>query len=717
MELDGERDEINWLAGQRWSALGTGNVYYGVAGALFEVFGTAIEPAAASTLVAAARLLAGGVLYADHIVDEEPRGVALATALSGCTAGHIEGMRKLASLFPPDSSVWDAIRQRYRQFAESQIWEAEYREGRRDWRSASAANARELTIGKNAIVLLSVPTVCQLASDADRCAELDPVVEDFIIAVQTLDDAVDWRSDLRRRLPTLVTYRAFAQFPELVERGSFREIQQRLIRADAYRLALEEGLAAIQRAKQSASLSASPRWRDMCGRIEHDYLRALAVFTTPASPSQASSRSARPNPRAPVEWSTATEFWESLVDTLWRRRPGVLREPSPHTLADPDAIMRSLRALGGTKTHAGRAGGVRVFDGMAEQRPQALHLPRPEDATLEDYVQRLGDPAYGQEIGLIVTAFQSLDWDVARRAMRFLVELHRRVMVPAGGATIDLFHSSSRRAFTGLHKDSQDVFTFIVRGKKRFYLWPYHYFREAAGMPASQAMVSHVLDRVDWRAHLEHAVVLEGSPGDVFYWPAEWWHVADGVQDGSMAGTTTLGLGILHAGDPLYTASQAVATLSAAGIALAGADTTAGVPAATGAAKLGRALDDPRFQRAYAEAELSWATACGVRELPPMRPREELVETDTVEVIAPSGISITEHMGDMLWSACGRAFRCPDLKQIRTVLDLLAPGSTRKVGELLDRGLGPTASPVARQKVRELLGVMARIAAIDIIRS
>ena len=63
------------------------------------------------------------------------------------------------------------------------------------------------------------------------------------------------------------------------------------------------------------------------------------------------------------------------------------------------------------------------------------------------------------------------------------------------------------------------VLTFPVLGTKRFLLWPRPY-----------GEIHHnIQDTVDYDRHSPAATVLTIAPGDIGYWPSDYWHIAEGA--------------------------------------------------------------------------------------------------------------------------------------------------------------------------------------------
>ena len=81
----------------------------------------------------------------------------------------------------------------------------------------------------------------------------------------------------------------------------------------------------------------------------------------------------------------------------------------------------------------------------------------------------------------------------------------------------------------GLHKDTQEVFGFVVRGEKTILAWPFDYFlSRVEGVPTASRYFQVQLP-VDYRKFRKDALVLRARAGDIIYWPSDYWHIAEGT--------------------------------------------------------------------------------------------------------------------------------------------------------------------------------------------
>ena len=291
-------------------------------------------------------------------------------------------------------------------------------------------------------------------------------------------------------------------------------------------------------------------------------------------------------------------------------------------------------------------------------------LPQPVDTTLSGWLDRvqLRNP------GLILNNVQCLHPEVWSWVRQLLGAVFAQDM-PAGGCSLEIFTGRYRQSFFGLHKDDQDVVTFVLEGTKIFYVWPFEVFSAlAAGL---QPLGNHGLPDVDWRQHLDLALRLEARPGDIVYWPAEAWHIA--AADDPDLLTTTLGLGFFRGGNPAQLCADAMTA------ALADGDIPELPPffrdaIPQGVAQILSFLAQPSVRERTEEQLLSWLTGYGFTTLPePLGPAEVPAR---FRAVARGGISSLPRGSQRVVGACGRLFRIPEHPFLLDLLTALASGAT-----------------------------------------
>jgi hypothetical protein len=70
----------------------------------------------------------------------------------------------------------------------------------------------------------------------------------------------------------------------------------------------------------------------------------------------------------------------------------------------------------------------------------------------------------------------------------------------------------------GIHRDPAGVFSFTLKGQRTYFTWPAETFE-----PDHPDLLSPDPDVI--ARHLDKAERFDVSPGQVFYWPSNRWHL------------------------------------------------------------------------------------------------------------------------------------------------------------------------------------------------
>ncbi|MGW2035227.1 JmjC domain-containing protein [Streptomyces sp. NPDC001811] len=97
------------------------------------------------------------------------------------------------------------------------------------------------------------------------------------------------------------------------------------------------------------------------------------------------------------------------------------------------------------------------------------------------------------------------------------------------GAITTLFHGTYEHSPVGFHKDRFATFLFGLRGRKRMRFWP----RRPWDEPVST--------KTDYARHIAASVPAEVGPGELLYWPADYYHVGGSA---TAAAATSVNVGI-----------------------------------------------------------------------------------------------------------------------------------------------------------------------------
>ena len=402
------------------------------------------------------------------------------------------------------------------------------------------------------------------------------------------------------------------------------------------------------------------------------------------------------------------EFWTRILP-VWRKEPLVERHPFAPPFEEED-VWDGWKRCGAAVLAGARDVPLRFYRGTAQAPDPARYVPRAEDPTFEAWLSRLAAEHGEREWGFNLSNPQAWSGPVFRRLLSFLDRLYRKTGFARGGAVPDLFFMNHARSFFGLHKDAQDVITFVISGTRRYLLWPFDAFAAEAGLAADAGLAPSRLPDVDWTRHRERAVVVEAEAGDVLYWPAEWWHAGESTG----APGLTIAVGIVHFANPLRHVARA-----AEAIGQLVAKETAPLPAPDGSGFEATVDADLDWTRRLASDDAlaeelrrdvrAWVTRAGLPKIPAVRaglpvPRDG----DTVTLTSRSALAFRRENGVIRCWAAGRDLVVPERAGLVAMLERLTSGGVFVVGELV--ALVPEAS---RTAARELIGTLESFHAVE----
>jgi len=239
-------------------------------------------------------------------------------------------------------------------------------------------------------------------------------------------------------------------------------------------------------------------------------------------------------------------FWTAFAQSHWKPRvPTVIRQPFGRFPLDEDLLLRAMKGF-----EAGlRAGDhrkhclVSVADKQISPRRPLRSLFKEEFHTLEG-LEKAADRVFSKKnFGLMVTNMHAVDPGIWNAMAAFIQDARHCIHFPVARAFLDLFYGRYSSNFTGLHKDTQEIFAFVVRGQKRMLAWPFDYFLSRSKEVSAGDRYFNKRLKLDHRKYRRDAIVLDAEAGDVIYWPSDYWHVAESRSDKFSA---MLSLGILQ---------------------------------------------------------------------------------------------------------------------------------------------------------------------------
>lgn len=257
-----------WTAG-RQPVNGAGNIYANLIDTFAAVLPTVSE-ASLATAREVARLLARSIVCADRVIDGD---VSPADQVENVLAAQIcqfDAVRLLQTLVAPVHRLWAEIALRLREFAEACSAEA----AARTRPALPIADVERIALGKNALARITGPLTCAIAGDERLSAVFARAISDLIVAVQALDDAMDWRSDLAAQRLSLITARVWSQYEVTAPADEVAAYVHR----QAIREVLQQGESALCDAIGLPELRSSQSWLALTGRIEDGYRKIFEIL-------------------------------------------------------------------------------------------------------------------------------------------------------------------------------------------------------------------------------------------------------------------------------------------------------------------------------------------------------------------------------------------------------------------------------------------------------
>jgi hypothetical protein len=348
------------------------------------------------------------------------------------------------------------------------------------------------------------------------------------------------------------------------------------------------------------------------------------------------------------------------------------------------------------------------------------YLPQPGDASLERYVARLAGILGGRRFGVRLEDYTTFDEPVWFRLRDFLRPYFDVIGIPAIATNIVLFLGDYARTPFGIHQDFHETFVFVLAGRKRFRTWPAGYFEESRNITGS----------LTYDEFLADATTLEGGPGDVLYWPADHWHVGEGVSELAVSLSMAVTPG---SGPPVEFFQRA---WSEAGDRLGGSGRRSG-PAVrpsglqasargisrsveTARRSLEKAVEGESLETAVKSEWLDRATSLGIENVPPPLPWRTLKDGDVLRG-DPLYPLVWLPTGDdrMICAANGHSFTIAAHPGIRKMFAALNTGRALRVKDLIAKYSGTARTgrvevEALPEGVRDVLEKLRSIRAVTI---
>lgn len=376
--------------------------------------------------------------------------------------------------------------------------------------------------------------------------------------------------------------------------------------------------------------------------------------------------------------------WESCGD--WMQAPRLLKVGAP--LIDERNAFEIL--VRGSADYLAHRRDVKLsFNVGLGQRVADLQklLPNATDGGLSAYALRVSQELLDEDFSLALLGASYYDVALFDATRNFIRPLLAKTGMPQGMVDVDIFFGKYRVTPIGIHRDNATNFSFVISGNKRYVFWP----PSAISTPSN----SHVLGRTDWQ-HYPSSIEISAVPGDVVFWPADYWHLA--VSDATDT-AATVNIAIYRAETTAQWLSEVLPppllnTPIPSGLnpilsPNIPEDTQAGVSAILCGVEQLKAQLDGSAQRAI-ERWLKRLSADAIEHVPPPKPESRLNLSSRIRLCHPER-TYTASFGDSAFVAAnGHVLRTPNNATINDLLSRLRSHTT--VQELCESAGGQVHS-------------------------
>lgn len=235
-----------------------------------------------------------------------------------------------------------------------------------------------------------------------------------------------------------------------------------------------------------------------------------------------------------LPFAPPADFWSAFVERFWEREATTLAYPAGQPLMTEGEALAIFRTLG----ERFRAGGEADIDLYVEngllKSDVGRNLPAAGDRDIAGYQARVTEQLGGRRFSLVTNSVRKESREHFRRVKAFTRGLFELVGTSAGRLGADIFLSNTLKTAFGVHRDSASNLSYIVGGRKRMLVWPYEVFASRRDQRCAGPKKNVFIDDLNYEPYRAQAIVLEGGAGEMLYWPASYWHVAESTGQPSL---------------------------------------------------------------------------------------------------------------------------------------------------------------------------------------
>ncbi len=422
-------------------------------------------------------------------------------------------------------------------------------------------------------------------------------------------------------------------------------------------------------------------------------------------------------PRTTAGFALPDAFWNSFYQTHWERVGAVLARPFASPIATPEESFASLVAASDRYRDGDRSVQLEFCIEHAQLMADVgKFLPEQTDGSAAGYAERVTGLVDGRRFGLVVEDVQAYDATLWWRLREYLRGLFEYTGLPGDACKATVFLGNYDRTPFGLHRGSSANFMFVVEGQKRMRTWPDAFFR-------GKEDLTHKLDYTHYN---DDSIVMDAGPGDIIFWPSDYWHIGESVDGGlSSAVSVALFMDAQPASDIVSRAARLTHRRMAGDTApVVRLDAWRDIAelvkgeSARAADALRAVVAEPSLERAARIGLLNKVTAFGFMRPPRALPLRALDDDDTIHADAEYPILWMRDIDDeIVCSASGHAFAVAASPRVLALIDALNGGEPHRVGDLVATYAGDSeASGVefetSPDSIRALLAKLASLRAI-----
>lgn len=206
---------------------------------------------------------------------------------------------------------------------------------------------------------------------------------------------------------------------------------------------------------------------------------------------------------------------DKFLAETWRQRIarlGVFQITDPQIVFDAAVTL----AKGGVGPNMRCYLGGRMIEDERHHRLKPIH----GDSNWDSYAKRVDEEFPGQDWAVIFNDPHESHPAFADQSLGFFEPITRRVGLPLLGFSAEIFVGRYKDTPFGVHQDpGLESFYQPIHGNKRFWFWP------PPTWESSKNQYPPPPNRL--QEHAATATIIDVVPGEVIYWPADYWHIAE----------------------------------------------------------------------------------------------------------------------------------------------------------------------------------------------